>query len=144
MTVSLRNLRDDIARIEGFSPPRVARGCPTGWPAIDAALPGGGLMQGALHEIHSPDPADGAAIGFAIRLLERFQAAMPSRATLWASCRPDLFGPGLRTARIDLAHLLIAKCQTSDEVLFAVEETCKSKSISLVSADIGEIDFSVS
>jgi len=144
MTVSLRTLRDDIARIEGFSPPRVARGCPTGWPALDAALPGGGLMRGALHEILSPDLADGAAMGFAIHLMGRFQATMPERVVLWASCRPDLFGPGLKAAGIDPGRFLIAKCQSSDELLFVIEECSKSKSISVVSSDIGEVDFSLS
>ena len=52
----LQRLRAEIARLEGFSPPGKACYCPTGWPAIDAALPGGGLLEGALHEIHAPDP----------------------------------------------------------------------------------------
>ena len=138
----LRNLRDRIAQIEGFSPPRLARTCPTGWPAVDAALPGGGLLQGAVHEIHSPDPADGAAIGFVARIIGRFQSAIPARMALWASCRPDLFAPCAKGT--DPSRLIMAKCRSSDEVLFAIEESCKNKSISVIFGDISEVDFSLS
>jgi len=144
MTVTLQSLRDRIARIEGFTPPRVARTCPTGWSAVDAALPGGGLMQGAIHEIHGPDPADGAAMGFAVHLMSRFQAFMPNRHTLWSSCRPDLFAPGIQAAGLDPARLLVAHCKDFVDLLFVLEESCKYNLISSVSADIGEIDFSVS
>lgn len=142
MSIILRSLRDRIAQLEGFSPPQLARTCPTGWPAIDAVLPGGGLLLGALHEIHSPDPADGAAMGFAARLIGRLQTAMPHRAALWASCRTDLFAPGLKAICVEPGRLIMARCQSSDDILFVLEEGCKSKSISIISADIGEVDFS--
>jgi len=144
MTVILRNLRDRIAQLEGFSPPRLARTCPTGWPAVDGVLPGGGLLQGALHEIHSPDPADGAAMGMACRLVGRFLAATPGATALWASCRCDLFAPGLKAARIDPDRLVGARCRNSDEVLLVIEESCKSNAIKFLYADIGEVDFSLS
>jgi protein ImuA len=140
----LKELRERIARIEGFSPPEAAEICATDWPAVDAALPGGGLLQGAVHEIHSPDPADGAAIGFAAHLLGRFLAAKPGQAALWASCRADLFAPGLRAAGVDPGRLLIAHCRDADELLFAFEEGLKSKALSVVLGEIGELDFSLS
>ena len=143
MTV-LRDLRARIARIEGFSPERQARVCPTGWTAVDAALPGGGLLAGALHEIHSPDPADGAAMGFAVRLIGRFQASAAGQAVLWASCRADLFAPGLHAAGVDPARLLMARCRDSDELLFAFEEGLKSKALSAIFGEIGELDFALS
>lgn len=143
MTVVLRDLRARIAQMEGFSPERTAKACPTGWPAVDAALPGGGLLEGALHEIHSPDPADGAAMGFAARLLGRFQANRPGQI-LWTSCRADLFAPGLHAAGVDPARLLIARCRDSDELLYTFEEGLKSKALSAVFGEIGELDFAAS
>ena len=143
MTLMLRDLRARIARIEGFSPERQARTCPTGWAAVDAVLPGGGLLEGALHEIHSPDPADGAAFGFALRLLARFQARPPGLAVLWASCRADLFAPGLRSAGADPARLLIARCRDAEELLFAFEEGLKFQALSAVFGEIGELDFTL-
>jgi protein ImuA len=144
MTLMLRDLRARIAQIEGFSPERQARVCPTGWMAVDAALPSGGLLEGALHEIHAPDPADGAAMGFAARLVARFQAKAPGQAVLWASCRADLFAPGLHAAGADPKRLLIARCRESEELLFAFEEALKSKALSAVFGEIGELDFSLS
>jgi protein ImuA len=142
MTV-LRDLRARIAQIEGFSPERKAKACRTGWPAVDAALPGGGLLQGALHEIHSPDPADGAAMGFAARLIGRFQAQAPGQV-LWTSCRADLFAPGLSAAGADPARLLMARCRDSEELLCTFEEGLKSKALSAVFGEIGELDFALS
>jgi protein ImuA len=144
VTITLRDLRARIARIEGFSPERQTWACPTGWPAVDAVLPGGGLLEGALHEIHAPDPADGAAMGFATRLIGRFQARMLGQAVLWTSCRADLFAPGLHTAGVDPARLLIARCRDSDELLFTFEEGLKSKALSAVFGEIGELDFALS
>ncbi len=143
MTFVLRDLRARIAQIEGFSPERTARTHPTGWTAVDAAL-GGGLLAGALHEIHTPDPADGAAMGFAARLIARIQKELPGQAVLWASCRADLFPPGLRAAGVDPARLLIARCQNADELLYVFEEGLKSKAISFVFGEIGELDFALS
>ena len=40
-------------------------------PAPRLRTPAGGLLYGALHEIHSPDPSDGAAMGFAAQLMRR-------------------------------------------------------------------------
>lgn len=141
MTLMLRDLRARIARIEGFSPERQKKACPTGWNAVDAALPGGGFLEGALHEILSPDPADGAAMGFAARLVARFQARRQGQAILWASCRADLFAPGLRAAGADLMRLVIARCRDADELLLAFEEGLKSKALSAVFGEIGELDF---
>jgi protein ImuA len=144
MTFVLRDLRERIARIEGFTPERQTRVCPTGWYAVDAALPGGGLLAGALHEIHSPDPADGAALGFAARLLGRLQASAPAPSVLWASCRADLFPPGLRAAGADPERLIIAHCRNSEELSMAFEEGLKSKSLPAVFGEIGELDFALS
>src|SRR5262245_20998588 len=144
MTLMLRDLRARIARIEGFSPEVQSQVLPTGWKAIDAALPGGGLTEGALHEIHSPDPADGAAVGFAARLIVRFHAGSPGKAVLWASCRADLFAPGFLAAGVDPRRLLICRCLDSEELLFAVEEALKAKAVSSVFGEIGELDFSLS
>lgn len=142
--MSLQQLRAEIARLEGFSPPEAARHCPTGWPSVDAGLPGGGLLEGALHEIHAPDPADGAAMGFAARLIARFQARAPEHAALWTSCRADLFPPGLATLGIDPGRLLLARCQTSSDVQYTIEEGMKSRSLSAVFGEMGEIGFAVS
>jgi protein ImuA len=112
---------------------------------VDAVLPGGGLLHGALHEIYSPDPADGAATGFAVHLLSRFLAAeQKRRPALWASCRQDLFMPGFRAVEFDPGRVLFALCDSSSDLLSIIEEAIKSSALCSILADIGELDFSLS
>src|SRR5713101_9192050 len=75
------DLREKIRRLErAHSAQRVGQAAvPLDVPAIDALLPEGGLLTGALHEIEAgPAPSgrvaahDGAALGFAAHLLGRF------------------------------------------------------------------------
>ena len=76
-------LREQIRRLErAHSTQRAGRGAVAlGLPEIDALLPEGGLLTGALHEIEAgPTPSgrvaphDGAALGFTAHLLSRFGA----------------------------------------------------------------------
>src|SRR5262249_56902625 len=75
------DLREQVRRLErAHSAQRAGQAArPLGLPAIDALLPDGGLLTGALHEIEAgPAPSgrvaahDGAALGFAAYLLGRF------------------------------------------------------------------------
>ncbi|MFX8999804.1 damage-inducible protein, partial [Acinetobacter baumannii] len=66
---------------------------PFGIAAIDAALPGGGLARGALHEAagSGADLAHGAAPA----LLVAAVLASAGGPVLWVSVRFDLFAPAL-------------------------------------------------
>ena len=77
------DLRERIRRLErAHSAQRAGQAAvPLGVPAIDALLPEGGLLTGALHEIEAGSAPsgrvashDGAALGFAAHLLGRFAA----------------------------------------------------------------------
>ena len=71
----------------------VAPVLPFGVPAIDRALPGGGLAVGALHELGGagPDEEDGAAAtGFLAGILARLA---PARPVLWCLAAGDLHAP---------------------------------------------------
>ncbi len=90
------DLRERIRRLErAHSAQRAGQAAvPLGVPAIDALLPEGGLLTGALHEIEAgPAPSgrvashDGAALGFAAHLLGRFGAKF--RGTLLWCRRPS-------------------------------------------------------
>ena len=81
------DLRERIRRLErAHSAQRAGQtAVPLGVAAIDALLPEGGLLTGALHEIEAgPAPSgrvashDGAALGFAAHLLGRFAASSPA------------------------------------------------------------------
>src|SRR5258708_29030366 len=88
------DLRERVRRLErAHSVQRAGQAAvPLGVPAIDALLPEGGLLTGALHEIEAgPAPSgrvashDGAALGFAAHLLGRFGAMRTGTLLLW--CR---------------------------------------------------------
>jgi protein ImuA len=84
----LADLRRRVARLErGSAGGRAA--LPFGVPSIDAALPGGGLALGALHEIGGG--GRGAVDGAAAALFAAGVAARVRGQTLWCVPRPDLF-----------------------------------------------------
>lgn len=167
MTATLDQLRARIARIEGHLPDLSSPGgqysvVPTGCPQIDSALPwqgltgpaslgpglnpglsGRGLLAGAIHEILSPDPDDGAATGFLLRLARAFLQAR-NGAFLWASCRTDLYGPGLQNAGIDLARTVMARGSNAQDILWTIEEGLSNPGLAVVAAETGPVDFSFS
>src|ERR1051326_386795 len=117
-TETLSRLRDQIARIERGDKARPVNTVPFGVPAIDAALPAGGLARGALHDVAGtgPDTEHGAA---AALFLAGMLAGMEG-PVLWARERPDLFAPGLACAGLHPARLLFA--DAGKDVLAAMEE----------------------
>ncbi|MDP1750247.1 MAG: hypothetical protein Q8L22_12375, partial [Reyranella sp.] len=87
------SLREKVRRLERAHSVQHAgkTAVPLGLPAIDALLPEGGLLTGALHEVEAgPAPSgrvaahDGAALGFAAHLMGRFASSTPG-TLLW--CR---------------------------------------------------------
>ena len=85
------NLREKVRRLERAHSIQHAgeTAVPLGLPAVDALLPDGGLLTGALHEIEAgAAPSgrvaahDGAALGFAAYLIGRFAARTPG-TLLW-------------------------------------------------------------
>jgi protein ImuA len=133
----LTALRDHIRRLEQPARHGVL---PFGAAPIDAALPGGGLSLGALHEIvgAAGDEEDGAAAaGFAAGILARrgpptpaaIAAGPPGRSTeagegpvLWCLKRSDLYGPGLTAHGLDPARLVLVTARRDEDILWAVEE----------------------
>ncbi len=137
-------LREQIARLEG-TPTASARAVPTGLTALDAVMPWNGLPQGAVHEFANPDAVDGAATGFVLHLLAKLLAKAPDKVVLWASCREDLFAPGLRHAQVDPGRLIFARCRSTTEVLAALEDGLRCPALAAVVGEIiAGLDFTMS
>jgi protein ImuA len=123
---SLEALRTRIRAIEAPGEYRVAA---MGAPALDAALPWGGLPRGCLHEIAGTPGDAGAAIGFAAALVARLHAAHDdARQVLWC-VRADtdhetgaLYAPGLRSFGLAPRQVLLVRAATTAQVLWAMEE----------------------
>ncbi len=136
---NLETLRGRIRQIEaparhGVLPFDVA--------AIDRALPGGGLMLGAVHEIQGQggDEEDGAAAaGFVAGILARLGPMERGGPVLWCLKRPDLYGPGLRAHGLDPARLVLVCARRDDEILWAIEEGLRTPGLAAVVGEIGHL-----
>ena len=97
----ISDLRERIASLESPAS-RKAGALPFRVPAIDAALPGGGLAYGALHEVSGGGA--GAVDGTAAALFAAGIAARTTGPIVWCLTRPDLFFPGLAQAGLHLYY----------------------------------------
>jgi protein ImuA len=118
-----------------------AEACPLGLPAIDAAL-GGGLPRGCLQEVIPAD--DGAAAaGFAAFLLGRLAAG--KGAVLWASLgEGDLYPPGLAGFGLDPAKVILLSAPSAAELLWALEEALRSRTIAGALGEVDRLDLTAS
>ena len=129
----LAGLRARIRRIERGEAAAHAV-LPLGVAAVDAALPGGGLARGAVHEV-----AGSAAGGFAAMVAGRLGGGV-----LWcvpAASRRVLYGPGLAAFGLDTDALVIVRCAARRDMLWAMEEGLREPALAAV---IGEPDRAVS
>lgn len=136
MTIAARNI--DLAGLRAISD-RIGRDegaedvLPLGLPAIDRALPDGGLRRGALHEIEAPAD-DMAGIGFALALATRAAGDGPILwcQSGWAPDPAGLYGPGLAQFGLSPSVLLIARPAKPAEALWAMEEGLRTGAVAAV------------
>jgi hypothetical protein len=79
-------------------------GLPSGFPALDAALPGGGWPLPGLVEILSGQPGSGA---LRLVLPALAQLARAGRWLIWVAPPYQPYAPALRAAGIDLSRVLV-------------------------------------
>ncbi|MEO3472758.1 hypothetical protein AAFN86_12890 [Roseomonas sp. CAU 1739] len=103
-------------------------------PAIDAALPWGGLPRAALHEILAAEP--GAAAGFAAMLLARAGGTV-----LWIAPEPDAWPPGLARFGLSPAQLVLVRAPRGQDALWAMEETLRCPAVGAALLVAGELDL---
>uniref|UniRef100_UPI003F868C3B ImuA family protein n=1 Tax=Shinella sumterensis TaxID=1967501 RepID=UPI003F868C3B len=129
----LCDLRDRIAAMEGVSARRA--GClPFGVPEIDAALPGGGLAYGALHEFAGG--GSGTVDGAAAALLVAGIAARTKGQVAWCLTRPDLFMPALAQVGLHPDRVVFVEGDKEEDVLSSMEECLSFGGLGVV---VGEL-----
>ncbi|KQM17200.1 damage-inducible mutagenesis protein [Sphingomonas sp. Leaf24] len=135
----LEDLRARIAAIEGVGV-RHAH-LPFGDPLIDAALPGGGIAAGALHEIAgSPELADDAsATIFLAGMLARLEGPV-----FWCQSWRDLFAPALHLAGLHPDRVIHVEAGSDTNVLLAMEECLRHAGIGGVVGEIGRYSTTAS
>jgi protein ImuA len=119
-----------------------------GTAAIDEALPGGGLMRGALHEIGGGVAAEvGAAASPGIEAALCFAAGIAARAggvVLWVTPRMELHAPGLAMAGLAAERVLYAEAGGDKQVLAAMEEGLRCPGLGAVIGEVNEADLTAS
>jgi protein ImuA len=136
------DLREKVRRLERANSVQrsgKAAAVPLGIAAIDALLPEGGLLTGALHEIEAGPcpsgrvaPHDGAALGFAAHLLGRFGPG----TILWCRRPTGRFdAPPYASALsswFDPARLLMVTAHRDEDLFWAMEEGLRCPGIAAV------------
>lgn len=132
-------LRERLSIMDRVRPPKERTALSMGLTCLDAALPGGGLVRGGMHEF-LPAPADAAAHGLVATLLSR----LPPGPILW--CRHQdggdplgwagmPYGPGLAALGLDASRLILVRPGSADDALWALEEALRCPSLAAVVGD---------
>lgn len=142
MTEALQELLDD-PRL--WRAGRQVRRWPTlssGYPALDALLPGGGWPAAMLTEVAVEHWGSGELALF-LPLLARVSGAGDARNTGWIAwvSPPFLpYAPALAAAGIDLSRVLLVRGRDDAETLWAAEQALRSGSCGIVLAWAGRAD----
>ncbi len=96
---------------------------PSGFPELDAMLPGRGWPMGALTEIVLAREGIGE-IRLTLPALVRLQAAR--RDSVWIAPPHAPYAPGLAAAGLDLARLLIVRCRSLADQLWAFDQALRA------------------
>lgn len=138
---AIEALRARIRRIEAAGRPRHAV-LPFGLAAIDAALPGGGLALGALHEVAGGGA--GAVDGAAAALFAAGIVARTSGPVLWCVTRPDLFAPALSQAGLDPDRAIYVEAGDETTVLACFEEGLRHGGLGAAVAEVARLSMTAS
>ena len=115
----IADLRERIATL-GAGPARQAGTLPFGVREIDAALPGGGLPFGSIHEFAGG--GTGTVDGAAAALFAAGIAARTEGKVVWCLTRPDLFFPALEQAGLHHGRVVFVESDKEEDVLASMEE----------------------
>lgn len=117
-----------IFRLDAAAPTSFAT-LPTGYPELDACLPGGGWPRNALNEILVADfgAAELKLVSPALRhLCERQRQSDEPYWLTWISPPHTPYAPALATAGLDLARVLMVRTRRGSDALWAAEQAMRS------------------
>jgi protein ImuA len=126
-------------------------------PAMDDALPEGGLPLSCVHEVRGAY-GDGAAPGFCAALLARLsqmkgmqmkgaglQGSLDAAPVLWLEAGQGLYLPGLAQYGLQPGQLfLVSNIRKSADRLWVLEEALRCGALAGVVAELDEADFTAS
>ena len=144
MPAAHASLPTTLAHLRTIASPVVEhRIMPFGVSELDGRLGGGGLRGGALHEAtaQSCSLADDAATTLFLAGVAGREALRTGGPVLWASCRNDLYAPGLAQAGLSSANVIHAQPRDDEAVLAVVEDAVRDGTPSAVVAEIGRMSM---
>jgi protein ImuA len=139
---ALAALKAELRRLEGAGR-REQEVLPIGVAALEQVLPGGGLAQGALHEIMAAEGDRAAAEGFAASLLAGLAGPV-----LWC-CPGDSavgapYGPGLARFGLTPDRLILVRAPRDADLLWAMEEGLRTPGLAAVLGAPRRLDLTAS
>jgi protein ImuA len=132
-----------LARLRGIATPAADyRILPFELGDLDRRL-GGGLRAGALHEAvaRSCSLVDDAAATLFLAGIAAREARAGGGPVLWASCRADLYGPGLEQAGLASADVIFAQPSDDAALLAVVEDAVRDGTPSAVVAEASRVSM---
>ena len=136
----LAELRGRIRRMEGIGGADGSRFLPLGVPAVDQALPDGGFPLGCLHEVVGEnDPFNSVATGFSAAILARI--AERQGQVIWITRGDDLYAPGIAAYGLKPERLIVVRARRDADILWAMEESLRCRTLGAVLGEIGDIDM---
>lgn len=116
---------------------RTAAAVPSGFPVLDAWLPGGGWPEGALTELFVATTGIGE-LSFLMPLCARLTQAR--RWVVFVSPPHIPYAPGLAAAGLDLSRLLLVQAEPGKDRLWALEQALKSRQCGATLAWLPRVD----
>ena len=144
MSAALDSLPQSIAHLRSIAMPIADyRVLPFGVGGLDNRLNGGGLRAGALHEVAARTCSlvdDAAATLFLAGVAAR-EARNTHAPVLWASCRNDLYAPGLAQAGLCSANVIYAQPRDDAALLAVVEDAIRDGTPAAVVAEAAKVSM---
>ncbi len=138
---TLAALRAEVQRLEAGNHPAYGV-LPFGLPAVDARIPTGGLVRGALHEVAGG--AVGALHGAAAALFAAGIASRTKGKVLWCFTRADLFAPALAQAGLHADRVIYVEAGDEKSVLTSFEEGLRHRGLGAVVAEVAKLTMTAS
>lgn len=139
----IRQLKEQISSMEGFSSGSVGRQLDFGLGPMNAAFPGGTFPVGAIHELVSPTEAHAAAAnGFLSGLLSTLMGQ--NGLCLWIGVGRKLFPPALKFFGIEPHRVIFVDVKLKKDGLWVMEQALKCTALSAVVAELREVSFAES
>ena len=144
MSAVLDSLPQSIAHLRSITMPLADyRVLPFGVSDLDNRVNGGGLRAGALHEVAARTCSlvdDAAATLFLAGVAAR-EARNARAPVLWASCRNDLYAPGLAQAGLCSANVIYAQPKDNAALLAVVEDAIRDGTPAAVVAEAAKVSM---